>query len=380
MNEQETKKEQTVDEKLEKIKKSLNNLNNKEFKIFIFSPNMGGNPSGGIGVLYQHAKVLKELNYDVKILTEKNDYKIPEWLGDKYSGIEHVSLETTKLQVSPEDFLILPEGFGNLFEQTQKLSCKRVVLTQSWYYILNSLMPGATWNNYGLRDTIVVSEPLKNYLENLFGKDNLNIKICRQYIDEDLFYPNKKPQKPIIAISSRDQMQGLNIIKHFYLKYPQYRWISFKDMKGMSREDFAETLRESCLGVWIDKISGFGTFPIECAKSNVPVISLIPDITPEYATDTSCVWTNELLSIPDLIGNWIRLWLEDNLPEEIVKGTKELATKYGEKEGKDRIKKTYEELIQERKNEFEEYLRSNREISQPLLLPKEEELITEEVK
>ena len=151
MNEQ-IKKENNIDEKVKKIRKSLENLNTKNFKVFIYSPDMKNNSSGGVGVLYQHVKVLRELGYDATILTEKNDYEYPKWLGDKYQGFEHVSLskknkdgswEKTKLQVSPEDFLIIPEGFGNLLEQTQKLSCRRVVLAQSWAYILNSLMPGS---------------------------------------------------------------------------------------------------------------------------------------------------------------------------------------------------------------------------------------------
>lgn len=379
MNEQ---KENGIDDKVVKIKKSLENLNSKNFTIFIFSPSVGG-PSGGIGVLYQHAKVLKELNYNVKILTEKNDYKNPEeWLGDKYSGIEHVSLESTKLQVSPEDFLILPEGYaGVLGIQTKSLSCRKIVLCQSWIYILGNLMPGQKWSDEstGLKNTIVVAEPLKKYIETIFGENDQRIKVCRQYIDEDIFYPSKKPQKPIIVLSSRDQMQSLNLIKHFYLKYPQYRWISFKEMRGLNRDEFAETLRESCLGVWLDKIAGFGTFPIECAKSDVPVIALIPDITPEYATETSCIWTNELLSIPDLIGNFVKLYLEDSIPEEISKGTKELALKYSEDDGKKEIERTYRELVNERRDEFSTFINSNREITQSMI-SKQEEPVTEEVK
>ncbi len=372
-------KQQTIDEKVEKIKKSLENLNSKNFRIFIFSPSVGG-PSGGIGVLYQHAKVLKELNYNVSILTEKKDYKYPEWLGDKYSGIEHVSLEATKLQVSPEDFLILPEGYaGVLGIQTKSLACRRIILCQSWVYVLGNLMPGQKWSDEstGIRNTIVVCDPLKKYIETIFGEHDQNIKVCRQYIDEDIFHISEKPQKPIIAISSRDQMQSLNIIKHFYLRYPQYRWISFKDMKGLSREEFAETLRESCLGVFLDKVSGFGTFPIECAKSGVPVIALIPDITPEYATENSCIWTGELLSIPDLISNFIKLYLEDAIPEEITKGTKELSKKYGEKEGIQEIERTYRKLVDERKEEFQTFINSNREISQQMLEKKSHEIIEE---
>ena len=106
MNEQ---KENGIDDKVVKIKKSLENLNTKKFRILYFCPDVKNNPSGGIGVIYQHVKVLRELGYDAQILHEKNDFAKIEWLGDKYQGFPHVSLESTKLQVSPEDFLIIPE-------------------------------------------------------------------------------------------------------------------------------------------------------------------------------------------------------------------------------------------------------------------------------
>ena len=41
-------------------------------------------------------------------------------------------------------------------------------------------------------------------------------------------------------------------------------------MSGLSREDFATELSKSFLGVWIDELAGFGTFPLECMKTNTP--------------------------------------------------------------------------------------------------------------
>lgn len=367
MSEQKTK-DQEFDEKIEKIKQSLTDLNNKDFKIYYFCPSLGSNQaSGGVGVLYQHVFVLRQLKYDAVILHEKSDYEYPIWMGDKYEDLPHVSLEGTKLQVKPCDFLIIPEGFSNIMESTKGLACRRIVFAQSWAYILNSLMPGMSWRDFGINHTMTVCQPIQDYIENLFGKENQEIKICRQYIDSELFTPSTKPRKPFIAISSRDQMEGLNIIKTFYLKYPQYKWITFKDMKGMDRETFADTLKECCLAIFSDRISGFGTFPIEAAKCDVPVIALIPEITPEYANDESAIWTNSLLNIADLAGNFTKLWLEDNIPEEMTKGTRELAKKYSEKDGIEEIKRTFEEYISERKQEFTKFIRENQVVTQDLL-------------
>ena len=76
-------------------------------------------------------------------------------------------------------------------------------------------------------------------------------------------------------LSARDNRELLKIVKVFFQKYPHYRFVTFRDMSGMSEKNLKE-LGKSFLGVWVDEISSFGTFPIECMKSDTPVIGKIP--------------------------------------------------------------------------------------------------------
>jgi len=55
-----------------------------------------------------------------------------------------------------------------------------------------------------------------------------------------------------------------------------------KPPQTMRRVDFAKRLQGNFAAVWIDRIASFGTFPLECMKSGVIPISLVPDIIPEY--------------------------------------------------------------------------------------------------
>ena len=45
--------------------------------------------------------------------------------------------------------------------------------------------------------------------------------------------------------------------------------------KQLSRKDFAEKLDKSFAAIWIDKISSFGTFPLECMKCKTIPIGII---------------------------------------------------------------------------------------------------------
>lgn len=345
-----------MEERVNNLIASIAKIDNKENKILFYLPSMP-QASGGIGVVYQHIKVLAELGYDAMVVYSGNEYKKPEWLGAEYTKLKHIRIDDKNkpLSVGMEDILVIPEGFPNIMEQTKNLPCKRVVLCQSYQYVLSSLMPGVSWDFFGIRDVIVVTPTLEDYLKRIFW-DRFDIKICRPSVDDNLFKPSLKPKKPIIAISARDPQDVLNISKHFYLAHPQFKFISFKHMADMDRATFAETLSECCLGVWVDRIAGFGTFPLECAKSGVPFIGLIPNIIPEYAQDNHGIWTNNILDIPDLIQSYFKFWFEDSEPKEITEGLADMAKLYTVEEETKNIEIIYGDYISTRKEEMNHML------------------------
>jgi hypothetical protein len=156
---------------------------------------------------------------------------------------------------------------------------------------------------------------------------NVNFDIVEPLIS-DVFKKQSLPPKPIIAIHSRDQRESLNLIKTFYIKFPQYRWVTFRDMRGLSESEFAKGFQDVFLSVWIDDDSSFGTFPIESIKSNVPVIGKVPNIIPEWMNDDNGIWVYDENQIPDLVFNYIKNWMEDSLPDNLLKVADTLKDKY----------------------------------------------------
>ena len=55
----------------------------------------------------------------------------------------------------------------------------------------------------------------------------------------------------------------------------------------------------------------------------------------------------------------------------MTKGTKELAKKYSEEDGKKEIERTFTDYINERREEFEKFLRENQVVTQTLLREEE---------
>jgi len=337
------------------IKESVSKLEKKDFKIFFFVMDTKGNAIASIANIYEHVKILRDLGYDAQILHEKNDYTpMGTALGDVYAELPHVSIEAQQLKVNTHDFIVIPEIFANVMEQTAKLPSKRIVFVQSYDYIFEMLMPAKNWLDYGIKTVITTTEKQKSYVENLMT-NKLKVEVIPVSIP-DYFKPSDKPKKPIIAVSTRDQRDLVKLYKSFYLKYPHLKWVSFRDMKGLPREAFAKSLAESCLAIWIDKPSSFGTFPVEAMKCDVPVLGLVPDMLPEWIADKNGLWTQDPLAIVDLAANYFQAWLEDGEPQELYDEMSKVKEQYTVEQQKNKINEVYSRIIQERIEELKSTL------------------------
>ena len=342
-------------ETLLKVEKSIQNLNDKKSRIYFLVQDTKGNARASIRYIYQMAKLLKDNGYNAIILHEKNDYEgVSSWLGEEYEGIPHESIEEQNLQISPEDYVIIPELYGHVLEQLSQIPSGKIVLCQAYDYMLETLQPGTSWSQYGFLKSITTSEQQKNYVEGIMK--NVTFDIIPPVLSP-VFKEKDKPSKPIISIHTRDQRDTMKIIKSFYLKYPQFRWITFRDMRGISEEQFSEYLRDSFVSVWVDDVSGFGTFPLESMASKTPVIGKVPNIKPEWMNDDNGIWTFNVNEMVDIVADFIQNWLEDNISEKLYEQGLETAKKYQNMEDfQNIVLETFNKFIQVRKENFETQL------------------------
>ena len=230
------------EELVERLQENLKKMEKKEFKIYFFIIDTNEAPIGSVANIYEQVKVLNELGYKSYILHEKNEYTtkqlgfIKSWLGEEYSSLPHASIEDKEVNIDMTDYIIIPELFANVMEQTVNLPGKRVVFCQSYDYITETLQAGKTWVDYGITDCITTTEKQKEYLDGLFG-GRVNTKVVPVSIDKRFNKP-EKPKKPIINILTRDQRDTVKIFKTFYLKYPHLKWVTFRDMRGMTKDVF----------------------------------------------------------------------------------------------------------------------------------------------
>lgn len=341
-------------EKLEQLKRSKQNLLDKNNK-FLFFITESEVASAAIYEIYNHVKILREIGYDAKLLTDKIDYKVPEFLDQDLKALPHITAEGNNFMISPEDFIIVPELFVNVMEQIKTLPCEKIVLFQNFDNALKGLLPGTTWVDYNIRNVITTNKKLTDLTHTYFGPYD-----TKEYLIgiPEYFKPQVKPKSPVITFSVRNSQEFFKVVKLFYLKYPLYRFISFEDLKGKSREEFAKKLADSFACVWLDDISSFGTTPIEAMKVGTVPIGTIPDIIPEYITEDKDTgfWTNDLLTLPDYLAEIVKMYIQSAIPEKVMTDMKEVSDKYNVKDSKVSIIETYTYFIDKRVNEMQNFI------------------------
>ena len=349
-------------EKINKLKTSLDNLKNKKSK-FLFCVPDSIRPCASVYELYFHAKTLSNLGYEVICMTETNDYVVPTWIEDELTdGLRHECLSDGKINVAVEDFLIIPEIYTNIMEATRELPCKRIVFLQSFHHAVKSLIPGVNYKYFGINDIITTSDTLKKHIESFFGENKFNIKKYNVVIP-DYFYNDDKLKKLNFSIVCRNEDDYMKFVKLFYLKYPQYTFINFDIMMSdsnppqtLSRKDFAERLKENFAAIWIDRISSFGTFPLECMKSGTIPISLLPDIIPDYIInedgtyiDKYCgMWTNSFYELPDIAANILIKYIDDTIDEKYYSEMNDITKSYVKEDSEIEVSNIYNSFIEER--------------------------------
>lgn len=339
----------------EKVLKSIEILKDKQARIYFLVQDTKGNAKASVRFIYQVAKTLKDNGFNPIILHEKKDYAgVTAWLDEEYMQIPHRAIEGQNLEISPEDFLIIPEIFGFMMDQVKQLPCAKIVLTQSYAYIVETLQPGQSWAQYGFFKCITTTNNQKEYVERVMRQSTFDI--IKPYISES-FHPKTVPPMPIVGVHTKEQSDAVNIIKTFYLKFPQYRWFTFRDLRGLSEREFANSLRDCFVSVWIDDDSGFGTFPLESMKSNVPVIGKIPNLKAEWMTEENGIWITDKTLFADVIADFIQNWLEDNIKPELYLEMEKTVEPYTNKREFDNsVTNLFASYLDNRAKSFEEQI------------------------
>lgn len=372
-------------EVIKRIETTISNIEKKDFNIFFFVIDSKNNPNGSLSYIYQMAKTLQDKGYNVKMLYQlENEYTpseleeiekkglmlddnrifsgVTSWLGEEYGTLEHMNIQKDEWKVSPADVLFIPEVFSSLMFETFKhnIPCKRYIILQNYDYITEFIPLGVEWLSYGIKDVVTTTSQQEEMVKEIFPY--VKTTVIPPYID-NIFRKSPKPKKLIVNIVTKQQSVVNKIIKNFYWKYPSYRFISFRDLRGFPRQQMAELLKEGAITIWVDENTYFGYTPLEAMRCDNIVIGKVPENQPEWMIENNtlrnnAIWFDNFRQLPDILSRVINAWMNDEIPEELTEEMNKTNQMYSYEEWDKNIDTFISNVMKERIGELTNILTS----------------------
>ena len=351
---------------LKRVQAEIKKIEKKENNVFFFVLDTKGNPSGSLEYIYKLAMIAKNDGYKVGMLyqsADKNDkfVGVKDWLGEDYANIPHYDIATDDVEITPSDILFIPEIFDNVMNQTKKLPCKRIAILQNYDYLVEQMPFAAQWGDFGILDAITNTEHNAELLKDIFPY--VKTKVITPYIDK-MFGTTIQPKKMIVNIVASNQEDINRIIKPFYWKYPSFKWVSFRDLRGFSKEQFAESLRDAAITIWVDDKTSFGYSALEAMKSGSIVIAKIPEEPLKWMNEDSedkvgklrncCIWFDDFHEVQRAIASVVRSWITDKVPSTLFDEAKKVNELYPFETTQKEFSEYLNGIVENRKKEMEQ--------------------------
>lgn len=343
---------------IENIEREISKIDKKENRIYFFVIDTKGVPSGSLEYIYNLALIVKEEGYDVSMLhTEDEFVGVGSWLDEKYSSLPHYNVNKGEIGASPSDLLFIPEIYSQVMNQTKQLPCKRVAILQNYDYLVEQMPYAAQWGDFGIMEGITNSDYQAAELNESFPYVKLH-KIT-PFISK-IFGKTNEPKKLVVNIIAKNQSDIKKIVKPFYWKHPMFRWVSFKELRNLSKEDFAKELREGAVTVIVDEDASFCYSALESIKSGAITICKVPKTEWDWSTDENgalsncCVWFDDYDTLHKQLASIVRSWITDKVPPIIEEEGKKVLENFSYDKTKGELLTYVNDTLGKRKKEMEE--------------------------
>lgn len=341
---------------IENIEKEISKIDKKENKVYFFVIDTKGVPSGSLRYIYNLALILKEEGYDVAMLhTEDEFVGVGAWLGEEYTNLPHLNVNGGEVSASPADILFIPEIYTQVMNQTKNLSCKRVILLQNYNYLVEQMPYAAQLGDFGILEGITNS----NYQAAELNESFPYVKLTKvtPYLSK-VFGKTDEPKDMVVNIVAKDQSDVKKIVKPFYWKYPMFKWVSFKDLRNLSEENFANELRKGAITIIVDEDGSFGYTALESIKSGAVTMCKVPTTEYDWAASEDgtlpncCVWFNDYDTLHKQLASVVRSWITDKVPTVLAEEGEKILKTLSKEQTTFEIREYVEGVIQKRKEEM----------------------------
>lgn len=346
---------------IQNIEAEIEKITSKKNKIYFFVIDTKGVPSGSLEYIYNLALILQEEGYEVSMLhTEEEFVGVGEWLGEEYAKLPHYNVNKGEIGTAPSDILFIPEIYAQVMNQTKKLPCKRIAILQNYDFVVEQTPFSAQWGDFGILEAIANTDDQAKKLNSVFPY----VKVTKidPYIS-DIFGETSEPRNMVINIVAKDQSDIKQIVKPFYWKYPAFKWVSFKELRGFAKEGFAAELRKGVATIVCDEYGTFLYSALEAMKSGSIVMCKVPQNDVGWMSDgdgykNCCVWFDDFDMLHKQIASVVRAAVTDKLPSVLLEEGKKTVAPYTKENTKKQFVSYVQGVLEKRVNEMKELLGS----------------------
>jgi hypothetical protein len=291
--------------------------------------------------------------------TEEEFVGVGSWLGEPYASLPHYNVNNGEIGTSPSDLLFIPEIYSQVMNQTKNLPCKRVAILQNYNYLVEQMPYTAQWGDFGIMEGITNSDYQAAELNESFPY--VKLKKVTPFLSK-VFGTTNEPKKMVVNVIAKDQSNIKKIVKPFYWKYPMFKWVSFKELRDLSKEDFAKSLREAAITIVVDEDASFGYSILESIKSGSITMCKVPTTELDWASTEDgslpncCIWFNDYDTLHKQLASVVRSWIIDKIPSVLEEEGKKILDKYSYDRTKNELLTYVNDTLGRRKKEMEELI------------------------
>lgn len=226
-------------------------------RTFIFIPPLR-HLSGGLGVLYQLADRLREL--------ERPVWLVPREAGTPGLAAAHAPLlPWEKLNLTPADLWLVPEGWSNALTPGLRAGARCLVYVQNWAFLFSALPEGVAWHDLPV-SFLAVSEPVAWFIQNTLGQV---APLLRPALDLALFTPEPNARPPaeknlrIAWMPRKNKAAALQAQQIIAARQAIPAPVTWVEIQGKTQAEVAKNLRSCHLFMATGFPEGLALPPLE---------------------------------------------------------------------------------------------------------------------
>jgi hypothetical protein len=92
-------------------------------------------------------------------------------------------------------------------------------------------------------------------------------------------------------------------------------------------------------------------------KSGVPVMGIAPELVPYWMNEENGIWIKDRILLPELLGDWIQNWLEDNIAPSIYENMEKTVSSLPSRDDfENKVLSLFEEYLTIRANSMKDQI------------------------